>query len=142
MADVLRQPDMSGPPMVFHYRRNETDGTRTPVAYRLLPGGEWITDPSLVLPITEALFERDAAYARAMQAIAPILTLPPTVEGEESTQRATRRLDVDDKVVIGVSAVGMTDAEVLGSGEQIIAALLHGCGDLLAASRIAIVWAD
>lgn len=136
MTPVFRQPDMAGPPVVFHYLRAE-DGTRTPVAYSV-NGGPWITTPALVEAVTNALFERDAIYARAMQTIAPHLP-PPDEDGREVL--ATRRLDVDDAVVIGLSAVGLPEEDLLQIGAAISAALLAACADELAAGRLSAIWA-
>lgn len=136
MADVFRQPDMLGPPVVFHYER-AADGTRTPVAYSV-DGAPWITDAELVSTATNALFARDAIYARAMQAISHILA----PDGAAGDTLPTRRLDVGEKVVIGMAATGLTDDEVQARGAAVAEALTTSCADLLAAERLAALWAD
>lgn len=137
MTPVYRQPDMLGPAIVFHYLRAE-DGMRTPVAYSV-DGGPWITDPALVEAVTSALFERDAIYARAMQAIAPHLP-PPDEDGQGGL--ATRRLDVGDAVVIGLSAAGIPEEDLLQIGAAISSAMLAECAADLAAGRLSALWAE
>lgn len=137
LTDVFRQPDMAGPPTVFHYARAD-DGTRAPIAYSV-DGSEWVTDPALVAALTGALFERDATYAQAMQAVNPVLPAP----GEDGLEViSSRRLDVGGVVVIGLSSRGLSDTELAMLGAEVAYALTTACFADLAAGRLALLWAD
>lgn len=66
---VTRGPTMTGPQIEYHYLRDLETGDRTPVAYRVLPSQEWITDEGTVFA---DLFARDAAYAKAQAVLGPM----------------------------------------------------------------------
>jgi hypothetical protein len=137
MTPVYRQPDMLGPSIVFHYMRDES-GVRTPISYQV-DGGPWVTDEQDVLATTQALFARDAIYAAAMQAVSPILPSP----GEDGLEViSSRRLDVGDIVVIGLSSRGLSAVQLAEFGAEVAHALTTACSSDLAAGRLALLWAD
>lgn len=90
LRPVFRQPDMAGPPVVFHYLRAE-DGARTPVWVEVA-GLPRITDPALVETMTNELFARDAAYAKAQAALGPMFP------NEAGDPQGAGRIDSDGVV--------------------------------------------
>lgn len=138
---ITRAPAMSGQGLEYRYYREtelnqlaeEVQVALHPQAYRLLPDGDWIVAPALVEAACQALFARDALFARAMAALRPLLT--PDDGGPY-------RLDIGDRVVIGMPVGGM-DAEALAArGQDVASALTAACGPEIADGGLALVWAD
>lgn len=146
MLEVTRRPEVDGQQLELRYFREvEVDEAgalvrevaRWPRALRLLPAGEWVTDPVMVEAVSYALFERDGLAALVW----PVLTaiLPPPLENGEVVV-GLRRLDVGGALVIGIGSGVLTEEEIESYGTQVSTALLAEFPDEIAQGKLAVVW--
>lgn len=126
---VYRGPTMTGPQVEYHYLRDPQTGERTPVAYRVLPSQEWITDPALVAPMFADLFARDAAYAKAQAALGPMFL------DENGDPHGAAR--IDDNGVVGLLLPAAQQAE---RWLEVAVAVVEAAPDEVEAGALAVSW--
>ena len=129
LVPVYRGPTMTGPQIEYHYFRDTETGERFPVSYRTLPSQEWITNEVLVETVFAELFARDAAYARAQEALGPMFL------GEEGQDQGATRVDDGSVVTLLLPAVAQTERWL-----EVAVGLVDKVPDEITAGTIAVEW--